>query len=364
MNQQEDTSVKLRIALMFLMLFTISLQAADDTIQLLRTAAEGGIADAQYELAQRLEAGDGLKKDQTEARHWYERAAKGGNSEAQTWVTSKAEADHQAAAKAAAQVRAAAQAKADAAAKAEAAARKARQQQQEAKITALVGPLVTIPAGGFQMGSNNRRFGAKPIHTVQLRSFRLMAFEITFAQYDAFASATGRELPDDSGRGRGNLPVFNVSWEDAAAYAQWVSQQTGTRVRLPSEAEWEYAARAGTTTDYWWGNFLHCSLANYGSFQNECFGVDKAKLVGSYRANPWGLFDTSGNVWEWVQDCYQWNYWDAPADGSAFETGKCNSRVARGGSWFNPGTHMESAHRGGFTTPARFDVGFRLAQDL
>lgn len=330
--------------------------AEDSAIQLLRTAAEGGIADAQYELAKRLEMGDGMNKDQAEARRWYEKAAKGGSTDAQAWVARKAEAERAAAAAQAAIAAktaiAAAQAKAEADARA----------KRDAKLQRILGTMVTIPAGIFRMGGDSG--DESPTHTVHVKAFRLMANEVTFAQYENYASATGRELPDDKGWGRGNRPVINVSWDDAVAYAQWASKETGKRVRLPTEAEWEYAARAGTTTAYWWGN-------NVGSGKANCDGCGsqwdnrQTAPVGSFAANPWELYDTAGNVWEWVQDCYYENYAGAPTDGSAWEDGKCESRVVRGGSWSLKGVYLRSAHREWFTPSNRlYYQGFRLAQDL
>ncbi|MEN8221031.1 MAG: SUMF1/EgtB/PvdO family nonheme iron enzyme [Pseudomonadota bacterium] len=120
-----------------------------------------------------------------------------------------------------------------------------------------LGPeMVWIPAGTFRMGDiqGGGHDNEKPVHQVSVSRFAIGKYEVTFAEYDKFAQATGRKKPNDRGWGRGNRPVINVSWHDATAYAEWLSQQTGQKYRLPTEAEWEYAARAGTTTKYWWGN--------------------------------------------------------------------------------------------------------------
>jgi formylglycine-generating enzyme required for sulfatase activity len=131
-----------------------------------------------------------------------------------------------------------------------------------------------------------------------------------------------------------------VSWNDAEGYLQWLSRATGKSYRLPSEAEWEYAARAGTTTPYWWGNVASNKQANYGS------SVKKTTEVGTYPASPWGLFDTSGNAWEWVEDCYHGSYDGAPADGTAWAEGCLwSGRVLRGGSWGDLPEHARSAIR-------------------
>ena len=161
-------------------------------------------------------------------------------------------------------------------------------------------------------------------------------YEVTFAEYDRFVSATGRESPDDRGWGRGRRPVINVNQADAKAYATWLSAQTGKTYRLPSEAEWEYAARARTRTRYSWGDSIGCDQARYGRREGgECSDSwDGTVPVGSFEPNAFGLYDMHGNVWEWVADCWHDNYEDAPTDGSAWTTGCDSARaVLRGGSW-------------------------------
>lgn len=228
--------------------------------------------------------------------------------------------------------------------------------------TPLVEPeMVTIPAGSFQMGDINY-VERSPVHSVAFKSFAMSKYEITFAQYDVFAAATGRELPSDEGWGRGNRPVINVSWNDATAYAAWLSENTGKSYRLPSEAEWEYATRAGTTTDFSWGNSIDCTKANYGAVKCES---TKTLEVGSYSPNPWGLYDMQGNAFEWVQDCWNGTYLGAPADGSAWLTGSCEDRGMRGGSWSDGPDFMLSSVRDNFPTGAREKYfGFRIAQHI
>jgi len=145
-------------------------------------------------------------------------------------------------------------------------------------------------------------------------------YEVTFEEYDRFADATGRDKPKDKGWGRGKRPVINVSWDDAKAYVDWLSEQTDESYGLPSEAQWEYAARAGTTTKYWWGNTAYHEYANYGT-EKCCAGLKTGKdkwkntsPVGSFEPNPFGLYDMVGNVWEWVADPYHDNYNGAPKD--------------------------------------------------
>jgi formylglycine-generating enzyme required for sulfatase activity len=188
---------------------------------------------------------------------------------------------------------------------------------------------------------------------------------VTFAEYAHFAESTHREKPPDQRWGRGNRPVIHVSWQDAVAYAQWLSDQTGKRYRLPSEAEWEYAARAGTETPWSFGN-AESELGAFAWYGDNSGG--QTHPVGEKEANPWGLHDVHGNVWEWVQDCLHDNYEGAPTDGSAWEgeaRGDCGRRVLRGGSWFYKPEYLRSANRNWNNADYwNFNIGFRLAQDL
>ncbi len=225
--------------------------------------------------------------------------------------------------------------------------------------------MVEIPAGRFRMGSNLSFYDyAEPMHSVRIESFELSKYEVTFEEYDAFTDATGRERVDDAGFGRGRRPVINVSWHDAVAYTQWLSEQTGENYRLPSEAEWEYAARAGSTTQYSWGdrigrNRAHCE--DCGSQWDDKMTAP----VGSFRANRWGLHDMHGNVFEWVQDCWNDNYRGAPADGSAWESGDCSRRVVRGGSWYQYTKFLSSKSRGESISGNRYSgSGFRIARSF
>ena len=169
---------------------------------------------------------------------------------------------------------------------------------------------------------------------------------------------------DNNGWGRGRRPVINVSWDDAVAYTKWLSEQTSKRYRLPSEAEWEYAARAGTTTKYSWGKKIGRNRANCDGCGSQ-WDNKKTGPVGSFPANAWGLHDMHGNVWEWVQDCWNDSYRGAPTDGSAWEGGDCSRRVMRGCSWsFSPG-FLRATNRGLFTTGDRgVSIGFRIARTL
>jgi formylglycine-generating enzyme required for sulfatase activity len=231
--------------------------------------------------------------------------------------------------------------------------------------------MIVVPAGKFRMGDIQGIGGddEQPVHEVHIRSpFAVSRYEITFDQYDAFAKATGGQLPDDEGFGRGQRPVIRVSWNDAVDYAEWLSQQTGKRYSLPTEAEWEYASRAGTETTHWWGNEMKQGLAN-------CIGCgsrwdnQQTAPVGSFKPNSFGLYDTAGNVSEWVQDCWHDNYQGAPSDGSVWgkeHKGDCARRIRRGGSYGSAyNGNVRSSSRWVFNAGARFrSLGFRLVREI
>lgn len=227
--------------------------------------------------------------------------------------------------------------------------------------------MLTLPAGQYRMGDLNRLGddNEKPVQTIQIaRPFALSRFEVSFAEYDRFADASGRKKPDDNGWGRGNQPVVNVSWNDAQAYVQWLREQTGQPYRLPSEAEWEYAARAGSDSAYWWGNELSDGRAVCDECGSQWDGKQPAP-IGSLPANPWGLYDMNGNVDEWVADCYADNYEGYPANGAARQSPRCDYRSMRGGSWFDIGRVIRSASR--YRHPpdtSRNTWGFRIALDI
>jgi len=226
--------------------------------------------------------------------------------------------------------------------------------------------MVVIPPGQFKMGDlwgDGGEFD-KPVHPVHIpKPFALGRYPVTFDEYETFAAATGGELPGDAEWGRGRRPVINVSWEDAVAYAAWFSKQTGKRYRLPSEAEWEYAARSGGKEEKWAGTATERELGDY-AWYGENSGR-KTHPVGEKKPNGLWLYDMSGNVWEWVQDNWHDSYEGAPDDGSAWESGHSGPRVIRGGSWFVEPGLVRAAIRFRGTPDIRFDgIGFRLAQDL
>ncbi len=228
--------------------------------------------------------------------------------------------------------------------------------------------LIVVPAGRFRMGCVSGRDcqdDERPVHEVEVTSFALGVYEVTFEEYDRFARATNRDRPNDRGWGRRGRPVVNVSWEDATAYASWLSEETGERYRLPSESEWEYAARAGSTTRYTWGDDIGRNRANCDGCRSR-WDDDRTAPAGSLEANAWGLHDMHGNVWEWVEDCGHENYARAPRDGSAWTSGgNCGRRVLRGGSWNNYPRYLRSALRYGHDAEIRTsNIGFRVARTL
>ncbi len=225
--------------------------------------------------------------------------------------------------------------------------------------------VVEFQADSFQMGSgiSSPNFDERPRHRVDLQRFAISRDEVTFAEYDQFARASGRSLPRDHGWGRGERPVINVRWRDALAYTQWLSEQTGSRYRLPTEAEWEFAARAGSDARFWWGNEVGDSHANCFDCGGQWAGV-KTAPVGSFPASSFAVRDMAGNVMEWVQDCYQPDYTSAPADGSAIASGDCSRRVVRGGGYDSPSESLRSASRDARAADTRLDnLGFRVVKE-
>ena len=228
--------------------------------------------------------------------------------------------------------------------------------------------MVVLPTGRFRMGDlDGDGYGdERPVHTVTIsRPIAMGRYPVTFEDYDRYVSATGAERPADAGWGRGRRPVIRVNWHDAKAYAAWLSEQTGKRYRLPSESEWEYAARAGTETAYSWGDEIGVNRANGRGCGSNWRGRQTSP-VGSFEPNAFGLYDMHGNVCEWVEDCWHDNYEGAPTDGSAWTSGGDSSRaVVRGGSWSGDPRVLRSAFRGRGWPSGRFnDSGFRLVQDL
>jgi formylglycine-generating enzyme required for sulfatase activity len=213
------------------------------------------------------------------------------------------------------------------------------------------------------MGSNDFEL-EKPIHHVTIaKPFAMGRGEVTFQEWDACVAGGGCfHRPDDRGRGR-HLPVTDVSWLDAGNYIAWLSRTTGQKYRLPSEAEWEYAARGGTITTFWWGKDARAGLANC----RECGGDGgrQTSPAGTYAANGFGLYDTAGNVAEWVEDCWIDSYRGAPRDASARVVPQCRQRVLRGGSFDNGGRYVRSASRFLYDMDVRYYAnGFRVLREI
>lgn len=226
--------------------------------------------------------------------------------------------------------------------------------------------LVVVPAGRYVMGDNRSRFAAeRPAHLVTLaKPFAVGVYEVTFDEWDACRKAKACEKnPSDHKWGRGKRPVMNVSWPEAQRYARWLTVVTGHKYRLPSEAEWEYVARAGTYTQYWWGDDPGKDNADCRTCLPEI--PHQTYEVGSFRANPFGLYDVAGNVWEWTLDCWNPDQKGAHNDGTARKTGDCRYRVVRGGSWYYVNTNVRSAYRSKFAETAySYGIGFRVLREL
>ncbi len=274
--------------------------------------------------------------------------------------------------------------------------------------------MVTLPAGAYDMGSSEMDIAwalglsashrdvtkEAPQHNVKVGAFALSKTEVTRDQFEAFVEATGHKtetpcrlygetervvIASDAGDWRnpgfpqtGNHPVVCVSWNDAKAFVRWLSGLTGKAYRLPTEAEWEYAARAGEISQSPWGKAVDraCRDSNVA----DTAGVDPALWesaerfscfdryvhtahVGQYRSNAFGLKDMIGNVWEWTQDCYNASYAGAPANGDAWLQGDCSMRVVRGGSWLSAPGKLRSTARHAHELPLRSNlVGFRIAR--
>jgi formylglycine-generating enzyme required for sulfatase activity len=225
------------------------------------------------------------------------------------------------------------------------------------------GEMVVVPAGEFNMGGDTPY--EKPEHRVTIATaFAIGRREVTFDEFDLCVSARAcRQPPDDHGWGRGTQPVIEVSWDDAKAFVGWLARRTGRKYRLPSEAEWEYAARGGTMTAFWWGREVSSGHANC----EDCGGTPPRQTlpVGSFRPNGFGVFDTAGNAAEWVEDCWNDTYRNAPRDGSAWTTGQCRQRVLRGGSFASRSNVIRSGARFRYDQDVRYYAnGFRVARDL
>lgn len=232
--------------------------------------------------------------------------------------------------------------------------------------------MAAIPAGSFRMGAAQEESSDEgPLREVAIaKPFAIGTREVTYAQWDACVTEGGcAHKPSDHGWGRGKRPVVSVSYDDAVAYANWLSLKTGHRYRLPTEAEWEYAARAGSQSPFAFGDDISVRQANFnGKYPYR--GVEetfrgRTTPAASFPPNAFGLFDMHGNAWEWTADCWNANHIGAPADGSALATGDCAKRVLKGGAWNTGAWRLRSGHRIGKPSWSReFDNGFRVVREL
>ena len=217
--------------------------------------------------------------------------------------------------------------------------------------------MVSLRGGSFAMGSNED-VSEKPVRQVTVKPFAMGKFPVSVREWNACAAAKACGF---TATGKDDAPVANVSWSDAKQYAAWLAETTRKPYRLPSEAEWEYAARGGTQTRYWWGDQFQPGMVNC----RNCSDIpanDQPVKVGSLKPNPFGLFDMGGSVDQWVEDCWHKNYQGAPADGSAWVENDCPSHVIRSGSWRKDSNYARTSNRGSYDTNVRYPThGFRVA---
>jgi formylglycine-generating enzyme required for sulfatase activity len=224
--------------------------------------------------------------------------------------------------------------------------------------------LALIPPGAFNMGSTDGFPFERPVHRVVIsKPFLIGQREVTLAEWDACVADGGcAYAPPNRGPGRESFPVTNVDWNDAQQYIAWLSKRTGKTYRLPSESEWEYAARAGSATTYPWGAAMEKSRANCSGCNDR--PSQEPERTGSYLPNDFGLYDMAGNAAEWVEDCWNTSYKGAPANGSAWTKGSCNERVLRGGSFNNDPRYVRSASRFKYDFDVRYYAnGFRVVRE-
>ena len=217
--------------------------------------------------------------------------------------------------------------------------------------------MVAIRGGSFAMGSNDDPT-ERPVHQVTIKPFSIGKYPVTVREWNECAAAKACGF---TAAGKDDAPVTNVSWADAQQYVAWLAQATRKPYRLPSESEWEYAARGGTQTKYWWGDKLQPGMGAC----KDCGDApaEQPVAVGSFKSNPFGLYDMGGGVDQWVEDCWHRNYQGAPADSSAWMGGDCAAHVIRSGSWKNDARYVRPANRDNYDTGVRYPThGFRVAQ--
>jgi formylglycine-generating enzyme required for sulfatase activity len=225
--------------------------------------------------------------------------------------------------------------------------------------------LIPVPAGSFTMGSNSSDPSEKPAHPVTIKAgFAIGKYEVSVQQWSACVDAGACQKVALSANSNTNAPIRDVSWDDAQQYLSWLSKTSGQSYRLPTEAEWEYAARGGSSTRYWWGEQMAPGKANCKDC-GQPWSSEAPANVGSFGANGFGLYDTSGGVWEWVADCWHTSFKDAPSDGRSWEQPPCSVRVIRGGSWREGAAYMVSSTRFKYDASVRHSQnGFRVARSV
>lgn len=235
--------------------------------------------------------------------------------------------------------------------------------------------MVVVPAGIYIMGLGAKRRRDGPPHRVNIkRPFAIGRFEVTFREWFACLAEKGcAHAPDDHKWGQIKRPVINVTWHQAQNYIKWLSRKTGQRYRMPSEAEWEYVHRAGTTTKYWWGDDVGTKQANCRDCESRvcCTAKDHSCCshgttpIGSFPPNAFGVYDTAGNVFEWTADCWNPDHKGAPKDAAARTTGDCNNRVIRGGSFYYFSKVAQAAYRAKNPPGVKsYWLGFRVVREL
>ncbi|MFB6419372.1 MULTISPECIES: SUMF1/EgtB/PvdO family nonheme iron enzyme [Bradyrhizobium] len=216
--------------------------------------------------------------------------------------------------------------------------------------------MIAIRGGSFAMGSNDDPT-ERPVHQVTIKPFSIGKYPVIVREWNECAAAKGCGF---TATGKDDAPVSNVSWADAQQYVVWLAQAAKKPYRLPTEAEWEYAARGGTQSKYWWGDKLQPGMAGC----KDCgdLAAEQPAKVGSFKPNPFGLYDMGGGIDQWVEDCWHRTYQGAPSDGSAWRSADCSAHVLRSGSWKNDSRYVRPSNRGGYDTNVRYPThGFRIA---
>ncbi len=247
----------------------------------------------------------------------------------------------------------------------------------DAKWHQFLPEMIEIPAGEFEMGCVSGidcKDRELPVHTVKVPAFMMSKTEITAELWYSCVREKACPEPEGAGGELANMPASYVSWDDVQVFIEWLNSRMGDNYRLPSEAEWEYAARAGTKTPFNTGDCINSNQANFEGNAFKAAGCTEegeyrkqTVAVGSFPANAFGLYDMHGNVWEWVEDCWHWSYDGAPTDGSAWtgSTSECERHVMRGGAWHGSVSYMRSAYRFRFPREAKSGgIGFRLVKPL